>query len=249
MMTVETELIDPPPFDICGLEQVIGTKVNDANLYKRAFTHKSASRRYNVTDSFETLEFMGDSVLGFIVTKYLLDRFSNEKEGFLTKTRIKIVKGETLAMISKKLNLHKWVLMEEKAMKQGWTRNDNVMEDVFEALVGAIYLDLGLVYAKRFVIGIPENPEFINFDTIAVDDNYKGQLMCFCQAHKLTMPAYEVQKYENGMFTVYVVVNSYIYGYGTAKIKRQAEQVAAYYGLEMLKQSATSGWGHRRAVH
>jgi ribonuclease-3 len=99
-------------------------------------------------DHFETLEFIGDSVLGFVITKFLFDQYENKQEGFLTKARTKLVRGETLANIASKLELYKWVQMDEKGMRNGWNKNPKILEDVFESLVGAIYMDLGLLTRK-----------------------------------------------------------------------------------------------------
>src|SRR5210317_198533 len=132
-------------------ESLIATKIKNLSLYQRAFTHKSALKEYEqFTESFETLEFMGDSVLGFVITKFLFDQYKDRQEGFLTKARTKLVRGETLANIARKLNLDRWVLMDDKGMRNGWNKNTKVLEDVFEALLGAIYLDIGLIHAKTF---------------------------------------------------------------------------------------------------
>ena len=121
------------------LEDLVGTKINNLTLYQKAFTHKSAIKEYEeLNDSFETLEFMGDSVLGFVITKFLFDKFEAKQEGFLTKARTKLVRSETLAGLARKLGLHEWVLMDEKGMRNGWNNNPKILEDVFEALVGAI---------------------------------------------------------------------------------------------------------------
>jgi ribonuclease-3 len=89
-------------------EQLVGTKVKDLALYQRAFTHKSALKEYEqFTESFETLEFIGDSVLGFVITKFLFDRHESKQEGFLTKARTKLVRGETFAKIALKLRLER----------------------------------------------------------------------------------------------------------------------------------------------
>jgi ribonuclease-3 len=97
------------------IEKLVGTKIKNLSLYQRAFTHKSALKEYEqFNESFETLEFMGDSVLGFIITKFLFDRFEKRQEGFLTKARTKLVRSETLAAIALKLGLNNMVLMDEK---------------------------------------------------------------------------------------------------------------------------------------
>jgi ribonuclease-3 len=72
-------LVEPPPINRDALEALIGTKVTDITLYQRAFTHKSALKRYTLTHTYETLEFMGDSVLGFIITKMLFDKYESRQ--------------------------------------------------------------------------------------------------------------------------------------------------------------------------
>src|SRR6056300_1425938 len=137
------------------IEQLVGTKIKNLDLYQKAFTHKSALKEYEqFTESFETLEFIGDSVLGFVITKFLFDQYENKQEGFLTKARTKLVRGETLANIANKLELYKWVQMDEKGMRNQWYKNPKILEDVFESLVGAIYMDLGLLHAKQFILKI-----------------------------------------------------------------------------------------------
>jgi len=151
---------------------------------------------------------MGDSVLGFIITKHLFDQYEKHQEGFLTKARTKMVRGKTLCEISKTLGLEKMILMDEKGDRNGWNTNEHIMEDVFEALVGAIYLDLGMVHAKQFVLA-----SFTKVETSLVDDNYKDQLMRWCQALKYPLPDYRVDGMDCGA--------------GFALTKKQAEQNAA----------------------
>jgi ribonuclease-3 len=205
------------------LNTLVGTKVKNVELYRRAFTHKSALKRYSgLTGSYETLEFMGDSVLGFIITKHLFDLHEKEQEGFLTKARTKMVRGKTLCEISKVLGLDKLILMDEKGERNGWNTNEHIMEDAFEALVGAIYLDLGMVHAKTFVL-----ESFTKVQTSLVDDNYKDQLMRWCQALKYALPDYRVVGNMNGQFFITVVVDGLECGSGFALTKKQAEQNAA----------------------
>lgn len=206
-----------------SLNSLVGTKVKNVELYQRAFTHKSALKRYTgLTGSYETLEFMGDSVLGFIITKHLFDLHEKEQEGFLTKARTKMVRGKTLCTISKALGLDTMILMDEKGERNGWNTNEHIMEDVFEALVGAIYLDLGMVHAKKFVMD-----SFTKIETSLVDDNYKDQLMRWCQALKYPLPNYALVGSMNGTFSISVEVNGQSVGCGYASTKKQAEQNAA----------------------
>jgi ribonuclease-3 len=220
-------LIEPPPLDRAALEALIGTKVTDITLYQRAFTHKSALKRYTLTQTYETLEFIGDSVLGFIITKMLFDKYETRQEGFLTKARTKLVRGSTLAEISRGLGLDRWIYVDQKAERNGWARNPKLGEDVFEALVGAIYLDLGLVHAKRFVLGIFEN---LDID-LEKNTNAKDQLMQVQQKRKLKLPEYPVVSHIDGIFTVNAFVDGENMGQGSARTKKEAEQIAAYQAL------------------
>ena len=165
---------------------------------------------------------MGDSVLGFVVTKFLFDKYEKEQEGFLTKIRTKMVRGTTLAALARVLGFDKWILMDEKGERNGWNTNPKILEDVFEAFIGAIYLDLGMFHAKRFI-----RCSFEKVETNLVDDNYKDQLMRWCQAEKLPLPDYRVDGHMNGTFMVTVIVNGQDSGCGYASTKRQAEQNAA----------------------
>lgn len=219
--------MDFPKIDKSKLEKLVGTKISKIDFYQKAFTHKSALKMYNLSESFETLEFVGDSVLGFVITKFLFDKYKTEQEGFLTKARTKLVRGDTLAFIASKLNLHEFIVMDEKGMRNNWNKNPKVLEDAFEALIGAIYLDLGLVCAKRFILSIYENPSMINLDIINVDDNFKDHLMRYCQSNKLQMPEYNIIECSNGFFTVSVSVDGVVIGVGSGKNKKQAEQSAA----------------------
>ena len=225
------ETVDAPPIDRVAIEKLVGTKVKDLSLYQRAFTHKSALKKYrNLDKCYETLEFIGDSVLGFIITKYLFDRYEDKQEGFLTKARTKLVRGTTLSEISKHLELHTWILMDDKGMRNNWNTNSNILEDVFEALVGAIYLDIGMIHAKNFVLSV-----FGNVEISLADDNYKDQLMRLCHINKTALPKYILEKNVKGMFNVTVTIDEKIYGIGLGQNKKQAEQQAAMDALKTFK--------------
>lgn len=226
--------IDPPELVRREVEELVGTKVKNLDLYQKAFTHKSALKRYTLTESFETLEFIGDSVLGFVITKFLFDRYESEQEGFLTKARTKLVRGETLAGIATKLELYKWILMDEKGIRNGWNRNTKVLEDAFEAFIGAIYMDLGLVHAKRFILDIFNNEDMIDMNCIMIDDNFKDQLMRYCQSNKFELPKYEINSHQDGVFDVSASVNGEVMGIGRARNKKQAEQYAAELAIKAL---------------
>ena len=218
------------------IEQLVGTKIKNLDLYQKAFTHKSALKEYEqLNESFETLEFIGDSVLGFVITKFLFDQYESKQEGFLTKARTKLVRGETLANIAKILGLEKMVVMDEKGMRNGWNNNPKILEDVFEALIGALYMDLGLLHAKEFVLRIYNDPKYIDLNLIMIDDNFKDHLMRYCQLNNWQLPEYRVSGHHEGIFYIDIYVNGQFMSRGEAKSKKQAEQNAAKLFFEQLK--------------
>jgi len=216
-------------------ETLIATKIKNLSLYQKAFTHKSALKEYEqFTESFETLEFIGDSVLGFVITKFLFDRFEERQEGFLTKARTKLVRGETLANIALKLGLNEFVIMDEKGVRNGWNNNPKILEDVFEALIGAIYIDVGLLHAKEFILRIYQDPNIVDMNSIMVDDNYKDKLMRHCQVNGWQLPEYRVSGHHEGIFYIDIYINGQFMSRGAAKSKKQAEQNAAQIYFQVM---------------
>jgi ribonuclease-3 len=223
-------LLELPVIDRNKIEGIVGARIQDISLYQCAFTHKSALKQYNAKSSYETLEFLGDSVLGFVITKILYDRYhTDEHEGFLTKARTKLVRGKTLADISANLGLGEFVLMDDKGMRNQWYKNPKILEDVFEAFVGAMYLDLGVIQVKKFVSRVFD---MSNFD----DDNYKDIVMRWCQSNRYTLPDYRVNSYDKGIFNIDLYINGEYVSTGSAKTKKEAEQRAA----EMLIRSTST---------
>ena len=223
-------------------EQVVGTKIKNLDLYQRAFTHKSALKEYEqFTASFETLEFIGDSVLGFVITKFLFDRHESKQEGFLTKARTKLVRGETLAKIATKLGLNELVIMDEKGMRNGWNNNPKILEDVFEALIGAIYMDIGLIHAKEFILRIYQDPDMVDMNSIMIDDNFKDKLMRHCQVNNWQLPEYRVAGHHEGIFYIDVYIDNQYMSRGSAKSKKHAEQEAAKHFFQRIEHFKRQG--------
>lgn len=219
------------------LERVLGFRVLDFDKYLSVFTHKSAVRDTG-RQSYERYEYIGDSVINFVVAKYLYDRFPDSDEGFLTRVRTKLVSGKFLAGLSERLGLQHLVTMNRKAIQQGWYANPRIMEDVFESLVGCLYLDLGLMAARNFVIAIIERHS--TFDDVLLDTNFKDALMRYAQARGMPLPDYQVlndpQVTRQPLFYVVAVLNAVAYGHGMDSSKKGAEQKAAEATLQHLGQ-------------
>jgi len=209
-----------------------GEKLVPKNIhyYRTSFTHRSYlneqenhSVEFTPTESFERLEFYGDSFLGAIVAKYLVDRFSFENEGFLTRIRSRLVKDTMLCKFGKYLEFGKYFLLSSKIdsltkLGGGTGRNNpKLYEDCFEAFIGAIIADygeeVGYKYAKRFIINLIEH--LIDFtDLILNNDNYKDILQRYFQSQtklssecgknvKWDFPKYfELESNERTMFSI-----------------------------------------------
>jgi len=223
------------------LEGIIGTSIDNPFIYIRALRHRSTlvDDEFSSIDSYERLEFLGDAVLDLIVTEIIFDLFPNENEGFLTKLRAKLVKGNTLAMYAEELELNNLMLLGERVRGQGIEQSKSVLSDLFEALVGALYLDLGYEPTSKFVRQVIE--QYVDFDQIVNTlDNYKSLLLEFAQAEQMEIPTYTVISEEgpghDKTFGVEVYVDEKPMAQGKGKSKKEAEQQAARKALNMLEQ-------------
>ena len=208
----------------------------DLEVYKRAFTHSS----YNVYDKekqhkdYERIEFMGDAVIEFCVSDILFRLFPNLPEGELTKMRAYMVKTKSLSNYARKLNLAQYIVSSMALSREQIASSDNILEDVFEALVGAIYLDQGINVAFRFVHDIfYEDIKNIDMDLI-VDAKTKLQELMQAEHHDLvhyeviaiTGPAHD------RTFEVNVMFNDIVLANGKGKSKKAAEEEAARNALK-----------------
>lgn len=221
------------------LKQIINTEIDDPFLYVRALRHRSvlADDNYSPSDSYERLEFLGDAVLDLIITEIIFQKYPSKNEGFLTKLRAKLVKGDSLAKYAKKLNLSDLLVLGERAQGQGIEFSKSILADVFEALIGAIYMDRGYEATFDFVGRvIKENVDFEKVTTSL--DNHKSILLEYAQAEKLEIPKYEVVSEEgpghDKTFEIRVIVDDQELGKGKGKSKKEAEQLAAKKALENL---------------
>lgn len=150
----KNKLITAEAVETIMMNNGLHIKVNDISIYQRAFIHRSYLKTANreivdtscvpLQDSCnETYEFLGDTILGSVVGTYLYDRYKHENEGFLTKTRTKMVRGTTLGLLAKKLGFGEWVVISQHVENEGGRDNIRILEDLFEAFLAAIYLDNG----------------------------------------------------------------------------------------------------------
>ncbi|NGP76702.1 ribonuclease III [Balneolaceae bacterium YR4-1] len=222
------------------IERMIDTPIDDPFLFIKALRHRSilADDSFSSTDSYERLEFLGDAVLDLIVTEIIYYEYPDENEGFLTKLRAKLVKGDALADYARHLKLSEILVLGDRARGQGIEFSKSVLADVFEALIGAIYLDSGYESASRFVKKLIK--KHVDIDSLSETlDNYKSLLLEYAQANQMAIPRYEVIKeYGPGhdkTFEVKVLVDNQEMGQGKGKSKKEAEQRAAKSAMQSLE--------------
>ena len=206
----------------------------DLSLYKIAFSHSSYANEHRAKKDYERLEFLGDAVLDLVVADYLY-RNHNETEGEMTKVRASYVCENALYEYSIDLGLNKYIKVGHGEEATGGKFKKAIVADIFEALMGAIYLDLGYATVRRVILTIIV-PYITNPNVVFFSD-YKSALQEAVQTSKQSL-YYELIE-ETGpahdkTFTMQVLVDGIVYGTGKGSSKKEAEQLAAKNALEKL---------------
>jgi ribonuclease-3 len=207
------------------IERIISVDFKDKNLIKQALTHPSLSKK---SANYERLEFLGDHVLGLVISEALFTKFPKEDEGQLTKRLAGLICGESLAIIARKLNLGEHIQMATSEETGGGRANKANLENAMEAIIGAIYLDQGLEVARGFVIN---NWSEMMDTMVEPPKDAKSSLQEWAQGRGLPLPEYVVVATEGPshapIFEVKVTVQGLEPAQGNGTSKRAAEQEAA----------------------
>tara|TARA_Y100001970_G_C14006982_1_gene736381 strand:- start:244 stop:912 length:669 start_codon:yes stop_codon:yes gene_type:complete len=205
------------------LENIIDFKFNSADILKTALTHKSFDDNYNN----EKLEFLGDRVLGLIISKNLILRYPDEKEGVIDKKYANLVNKKRCAEISSKINLKRFMILGDQ-YKFNNQKNEKIIGDCLEALIGAIYLDGGLKNAEKFVLKYWS--EFLIKSDLNIVDS-KTKLQEYTLKKFKILPTYHLQKktgpHHKPMFKVMVQIPGSKKIAATGNSKKDAQQNAA----------------------
>lgn len=228
-------------FDMMDAEEKIGYSFKDKSLLRRAFTHSTYSNE-NKALSNESLEFLGDSVLNFVVTSYIFNKNPHMNEGQLTALRAGIVSRVPLADTVKLYKLDENMLLGEGERKAG-VLSINVYCDLYEAITGAIYLDGGLEKAQRFILQTLK--KYLNVEKKNTKD-YKSMLSEYTQKYLKTTVKYQVELRKgpshNPGFVVNVSLNNKVISKGEGSTKKAAEQNAAEIAIGIItKENFTMG--------
>jgi len=218
------------------LNEILGFKPKNKDLYKKAFTHRSMNKRNNIGTpiNYERLEFVGDAMLSSVVATHLFNEVPQGDEGYLTKMRSKIVSREHLNELGKELNLID--LVESKIHKSNF--GSNIHGNLFESLVGAIFLDRGYPYCEKFIFDRVIIPHVDIEKLEGKVISYKSLLIEWCQKEKkiFSYNVYEdTGKDELKHFSVKLSIDSKVISKARATSKKKAEEKAskrAFFALQ-----------------
>lgn len=221
-------------------EGLLGHRFADRDLLQRALTHPSYSFEAGTKEQYERLEFLGDSVLGFVMTDHIYRRFPDFDEGGMAKLRAALVSGRTLAGLARELGLGEALLVGHGAEAGGARKLTSVLADAFEATLGALYLDAGLDAAHAYVMRVFADrlaPEALA--TAVLDP--KSELQERTMADAGLTPVYRIVA-EAGppherIFTAEVLVGDRLLGQGAGATKKDAEKAAATQALRALAEA------------
>lgn len=178
---------------LAQFEKILGYEFKNQDFLAEALTHKSFSVEANRNENHnERLEFLGDSILNFIVAERLLNLFPQEEEGLLSKKRASLVNLNKLAEIAKKFELEKFMQFGPGEIKQGNHLNARIQGSCIEAIIGAIYLDGGLELGRNWILKQYSRDDFFGETNVAYTSDYKSRLQELTQKHHLGTPIYQV---------------------------------------------------------
>ncbi len=213
----------------------LGLQFNDLKLMQRALTHRSAG-----ADNNERLEYLGDSILGFVIAEYLYERFSEADEGILSRLRSGLVNQDSLAELARGFELGEYLTMGSGELKSGGYRRDSILSDALEALIGALHKDQGIVVAKAWILDLfSDRLSLLSLSARQKDP--KTRLQEFMQSKGLELPEYTLISTDGSphrqCFQVQCkisILSETKSGIGTSR--KKAEQHAAAEILDALEQ-------------
>ncbi|MCW9012224.1 MAG: ribonuclease III [Gammaproteobacteria bacterium] len=221
--------------DFSKLLKVLGYQFSATDLLQDALTHRSASSRNN-----ERLEFLGDSILNFVIAAELYDRYPDASEGDLSRVRASLVNKDGLAIVARDLNLGEWLILGSGELKSGGYRRNSILADTVEAIFGAVYLDAGFDTCKEMILRLYQN-QIHNVPDLSLLKDPKTRLQELLQSRKLALPVYEVKEvtgkaHQQNFKIVCQIESLLINTQGQAGSRRKAEQLAAEQAIQQVEE-------------
>ena len=220
-----------------SLSILIGYQFKDKNLLKQALTHRSKNKV-----NYERLEFLGDSILSFMVSGFLYDKFPDLGEGRLSRMRASLVCKESLAEVAREIGLGDYLILGEGERKSGGFNRDSILSDAIEGIIGAIYIDSRREAAYSKSIHFIQKFFTTKFESLKPNDGYKdnkSQLQEFLQKRGYELPAYEVIDTQGEAHQQTFDVKCYLPSleiefFASGTNRKEAEQIAAALAIDHL---------------
>ena len=214
------------------LEHLLGFTPKRVSYYRLALMHRSKPE--DIADSNERLEFLGDAILGAIVAEYLFKKYPYQDEGYLTELRSRIVRRETMNNVALRMGLNKMVQYNQN--DRGLSRS-HIFGNALEALIGAVYLDVGFIKTRKFILN-QLIKSYIDLDMMeSTDTNFKNQLLSWAQRSSKVLVFDTLEERLEGtrkLFVVGILLDGELVAQGSGYNKKEAGQVAAQNALKQL---------------
>lgn len=214
--------------------------LRNEQMFKLAMSHRSGTTE-PVSESYERLEFFGDSVLGLVIAQYLYEHHPTWDQGMLSKAKSSVVQEGPLAETALKLGLDAHIELSPSEEATGGRTRPSILADVFEAVIGAVYLESGMEVARWFVLEqLHQYLTMVSGGDVSPHD-HKSKLQEVAQATWRKTPQYRIER-ESGVahdrkFTVQVLIGDVAIGEGAGRSKKEAEQAAAYDALQLIERN------------
>ena len=223
-----------------ALDRILGVRFKDAGIREMALTHRSFAFENELPANNERLEFLGDAVLGIVVTDMAYREFPELPEGELAKLRAAIVNMGALADVARDIGVGRYVLLGKGEELSGGRDKSSILADALEALLGAVYLDRGLDVARKLIVRL-FRPRMIAYVRGEGERDYKTILQELASADRHALPEYRIT--ERGPdhqkeFTATVHLGGKAWGRGIGRSKKEAEQQAAHEAYVRLSERA-----------
>jgi ribonuclease III len=217
--------------ELQDLAQRLGLEIRDTSLYDRALTHASSlvdGERRGL--DYESLEFLGDAVLGLAIAHHLFDAFPDQSPGEYSRMRAGLVNRKCVARVGTSLGITELIRLGKGEELSGGRARISLVADCMEALIGAVYLDSGYDVAHKFVIDVFSD-EVTHVGTAKYFGDFKSRLQNYCQSQRFELPRFDVQRADGPdhckEFEIAVIVQGAEAGRGVGSTKKEAEQMAA----------------------
>lgn len=221
-----------------SIKNIVGKRPLNISLYRLSTQHRSIAKpnAKGVRESNERLEYLGDAVLGVVVAEYLFKKFPLKNEGFLTEIRSRIVNRDALNQVAKKIGIAN--IVEFNSNKKNRLSYKSIYGDTLEALIGAVYLDRGYKFCRKFILRKLIIPHYDLAEIITINTNYKSMIIEWAhQTNKEIEFKITESKGSNHQkeFTADLLIESEIVASGSGLSKKKAEQLAAQKTCEILE--------------